>query len=96
MNTPAKNNYSEEEVLLEFEKGRYWSLTLPAHWQGKAMTNVSEQGLFHVTVMEAKARELINQGMECHLSFGENQRVAGRVESISASDKGFSLEIKAA
>jgi len=83
----------EEEVLVEFEKGKYWSLTLPAHWQGKSVSNAKDEGLFHVTVAEAKAGELINRGMECHLSFGQNHRVAGKVKRISADYNGVNLEI---
>jgi hypothetical protein len=83
----------DKEVLVEFEKGKYWSLTLPAHWQGRSVRSARNEGLFHVTVTETRAGELINCGMECHVFFGQNYRVAGRVERIFADTDCVSLEI---
>ena len=84
-----------KEIQVEFEKGKFWSLTLPGTLHKDRQGANAKKDILMVTLREPQVEKLVSLGMECNLILGKNDNITGRLEKISSGSGFIHLEIMA-
>jgi len=82
---------STKEIQVEFEKGKFWALTLPGLLHQPA--NSGNERKLLVTLQQTQAEKLITCGMECNLIMGKENAIPGILEKVSIDNDTIRLEV---